>query len=300
MVSKTFNLKKPSLGEASSLDYFSLLKPRVMSLAIFTALSGQLLAVKNYNMHPVLFIISLFSIALGAGAAGCINMWYDRDIDAKMERTNQRPIPKGIIEPEEALSLGVVLSIISVMLLILASNYLSGILLGLSILFYIFVYTVWLKRKTYYNIVIGGAAGALPPVIGWASVSNEIGLLPFILFLLIFVWTPPHFWALALYIKEDYKKVNIPMLPVILGKKQTIKSIIRYSFYLYFVSILPFILSFSGKIYLFSAVILNCIFLFLAYKLDEKDVSKAKNLFKFSIIYLFFIFFLLVVDSFIK
>ena len=300
MVSRMLSVKKTSLGEATSLDYFSLLKPRVMSLAIFTALSGQLLALKDYTTHPVLLIISLFSIALGAGAAGCINMWYDRDIDSKMERTNQRAIPKGIIEPEEALSLGVILSIISVMLLILASNYLSGILLGLSILFYIFIYTVWLKRKTYYNIVIGGAAGALPPVIGWTSVSNEIGLLPFILFLLIFVWTPPHFWALSLYIKEDYKKVNIPMLPVILGKKQTIKSIIRYSFYLYLTSILPFVLNFSGKFYLCFAVILNSIFLFLAYRLNEKNVRKAKSLFKFSIIYLFLIFFLLVVDSFIK
>ena len=300
MSSRIFNDRKVSSDVSSSLDYFSLLKPRVMSLAIFTALVGQLLALGENSIHPILFIISLFSIALGAGAAGCINMWYDRDIDAKMIRTNQRPIPKGLIEPEEALTLGIILSIISVMLLILAANYLSGILLASSILFYIFIYTIWLKRKTYYNIVIGGAAGALPPVIGWTSVSNEVSMLPIILFLLIFVWTPPHFWALSLYINEDYKKVNIPMLPVVVGKEKTIKSIIRYSFYLYSVAILPFIFNLSGKIYLYSSVLLSFIFLILAYRLDKDDMTKAKNLFKYSILYLFLIFFILVIDSFIK
>ncbi len=300
MTSKILNGRKIESGGSTSLDYFSLLKPRVMSLAIFTALVGQILALEYNSIHPLLLIISLFSIALGAGAAGCINMWYDRDIDSKMRRTNQRPIPKGLIEPEEALSLGVILSIISVMLLSLSSNYLSGFLLASSILFYIFVYTIWLKRKTYYNIVIGGAAGALPPIIGWTSVSNEVSALPLILFLLIFVWTPPHFWALSLYTNEDYKKVKIPMLPVVLGKEKTIKSIIRYSFYLYLVSMLPFILKFSGKIYFFTSILLSLIFLILAYKLDKNDVKKAKNLFKFSIFYLFFLFFILVVDSFFR
>ena len=300
MTSRILNQNKLSADSGTVLDYFILLKPRVMSLAIFTALVGQLLAAGQNNVHPVLFLISLFSIALGAGAAGCINMWYDRDIDSKMERTSQRPIPKGLIVPEEALSLGVILSIISIILLVLASNYLSGILLAASILFYVFVYTIWLKRKTYYNIVIGGAAGALPPVIGWTSITNELSTLPIILFLLIFIWTPPHFWALSLYTNDDYKKVNIPMLPVVLGKEKTIKSIIRYSFYLYFISLLPYVFNFSGILYLFAAISLSTLFLFFSLKLDKNDLNKAKKLFKFSILYLFSIFFILVIDSFIK
>ena len=218
MANSYINTNKAKTELNTGYDYFLLLKPRVMSLAIFTALVGQILAYQSQKQHIVLFIISLFSIALGAGAAGCINMWYEKDIDSLMERTKNRPLPREIIRSDDALCMGIVLSIISVVLLSLSANYLSGILLASSILFYVFVYTVWLKRKTVYNIVIGGAAGALPPLIGWVSVSNEVSLFPILLFSIIFIWTPPHFWALSLYTNEDYKKANIPMLPVVLGK----------------------------------------------------------------------------------
>ena len=255
MFGNTLN-KQADSEFGSAYNYFKLLKPRVMSLAIFTALVGQILASQETNNNPLLTFISLFSIALGAGAAGCINMWYERDIDSLMQRTKNRPIPKGLIKPAEALSLGIVLSILSTMLLILSSNIYAGLLLLSSILFYIFVYTIWLKRKTYQNIVIGGAAGALPPLIGWVSVSESFNFFPIILFLIIFIWTPPHFWALSLYMNSDYRRVKIPMLPVIYGKKQTIRSIIKYSFALYLISLAPYFFSFSGLLYLFSAVIL--------------------------------------------
>ena len=280
--------------------YFTLLKPRVMSLAIFTALCGQVLALHVSPIHPILFLISLLSIAIGAGAAGCINMWYDRDIDKKMERTKDRPIPAGQVKPEEALGLGIILSIISVVLLGLASNLLASFLLASSILFYVFIYTIWLKRRTYYNIVIGGAAGALPPLIGWVSVTGGFNSFPVILFLLIFIWTPPHFWALSLFSKNDYEKVGLPMLPNVLGKKITIKSIIKYSYLLYLISLLPFLLNYSGKLYLLAAILLNTIFLFRAYSIKSKEnINSAKKLFKFSILYLFLIFIALIADNFL-
>jgi len=282
----------------SAYNYFKLLKPRVMSLAIFTALVGQILASQVTYNKPLLTFISLFSIALGAGAAGCINMWYERDIDSLMQRTKNRPIPKGLIKPAEALSLGIVLSILSTMLLILSSNIYAGLLLLSSILFYILVYTIWLKRKTYQNIVIGGAAGALPPLIGWVSVSESFNFFPIILFLIIFIWTPPHFWALSLYMNSDYKRVKIPMLPVIYGKKQTIRSIIKYSFALYLISLTPYFLNFSGLIYLFSAIVLGGIFIYFALNLNDKSDNSAKNLFKYSIVYLFLLYLILVIDSF--
>ena len=295
-----FTLNKRADSEfGSAYSYFMLLKPRVMSLAIFTALVGQILASQqNYN-NPLLTFISLFSIALGAGAAGCINMWYERDIDALMQRTKNRPIPKGLIKPAEALALGITLSILSTMLLILSSNIYAGFLLASSILFYIFIYTIWLKRKTYQNIVIGGAAGALPPLIGWVSVSASFDIFPIILFLIIFIWTPPHFWALSLYVNKDYKKVNIPMLPVIHGKKQTIRSIVKYSFGLYLISLLPYFFKFSGLVYFFSAIILGSLFIYFALNLSEKSDQSAKNLFKYSILYLFLLYLILVLDSFL-
>ncbi len=287
-------------AELSSIGaYFSLLKPRVMSLAIFTALCGQILALQNNTSHPVLFLISLLSIAIGAGAAGCINMWYDRDIDAKMHRTKDRPIPSGIVRPDEALGLGILLSIISVLLLGLASNLLASLLLASSILFYVFIYTIWLKRRTYYNIVIGGAAGALPPVIGWVSVSGDINSFPIILFLLIFIWTPPHFWALSLFSENDYGKVGLPMLPNVLGRKTTIKSIIKYSYLLYLISLLPYFLKYSGVFYFIVAVLLNTLFLYIAYCIKPQDSISSKKLFKFSILYLFMIFIALVADNFL-
>jgi len=279
--------------------YFTLLKPRVMSLAIFTALCGQILALHDNPVHPILFLVSLLSIAIGAGAAGCINMWYDKDIDAKMQRTKDRPIPLGIIKSDEALGLGILLSIISVLLLGLASNLLASFLLASSILFYVFIYTIWLKRRTYYNIVIGGAAGALPPLIGWVSVSGGINSFPVILFFLIFIWTPPHFWALSLFSENDYGKVGLPMLPNVLGKKTTIKSIIKYSYLLYLISLLPFFLDYSGVLYLVIAVILNTLFLYMAYCIKPNDIKSSKKLFKYSIFYLFMIFIALIVDNFL-
>mgnify|MGYP001161490013 FL=1 len=283
------------LGSIS--DYFALLKPRVMSLAIFTALCGQILALKQNNIHPVLFLVSLLSIALGAGAAGCINMWYDKDIDAKMRRTKSRPIPSGIIKPDEALGLGIILSILSVVLLGLASNILASFLLASSILFYIFIYTIWLKRKTYQNIVVGGAAGALPPLIGWVSVTNQITIFPIVLFLIIFIWTPPHFWALSLFSENDYEKAGIPMLPNVLGRTITKKSIIKYSYFLYLSSLLPYLLGFSGNLYLFISLLFNTFFIYLAYNVDINNHKTSRKLFKFSIIYLFIIFVSLVTDN---
>lgn len=283
----------------SAYSYFALLKPRVMSLSIFTALVGQILALQQFTNHPLLTFFSLFSIALGAGAAGCINMWYDRDIDAIMERTKNRPIPKGLVQPAEALTLGITLAILSTLLLTLASNIFAGFLLAFSILFYIFIYTVWLKRKTYQNIVIGGAAGALPPLIGWASISNEFNFFPIILFLIIFVWTPPHFWALSLYINNDYKKVNIPMLPVLHGKKHTIKSIVKYSLLMYTLSLLPYFFSYSGLIYLTLAMVLGGIFVFLSVSLKVNDNKSAKNLFRYSILYLFLLYLALIIDAYL-
>ena len=280
--------------------YIALLKPRVMSLAIFTAFCGQTLALNLNTIQPFLFLVSLLSIAIGAGAAGCINMWYDKDIDAVMNRTKSRPIPMGIIKPDEALGLGITLSILSVVLLGLASNLLSSLLLASSILFYIFVYTIWLKRKTYQNIVIGGAAGALPPLIGWVSVANEISFFPIMLFLIIFIWTPPHFWALSLYSDNDYEKAGIPMLPNILGKKVTKKSIVKYSYFLYFFCILPYLAGFSGKFYLLAALILNTYFLYLAHTININDENTSRKLFKFSIIYLFLIFISFIMDNLIN
>tara|TARA_A100000164_G_C21733481_1_gene688739 strand:- start:75 stop:899 length:825 start_codon:yes stop_codon:yes gene_type:complete len=271
-----------------------------MSLAIFSAFSGQVLALSMNKIHPALFIFSLLSIAMGAGAAGCINMWYDKDIDAKMLRTKDRPIPSGKIKPDEALALGVVLSILSIVLLGLASNLLASLLLASSILFYIFIYTIWLKRKTYYNIVIGGAAGALPPVIGWASVANNIEGLPLILFFLIFIWTPPHFWALSLFSKIDYENAGLPMLPNVKGKKETIKSIIRYSYLLYIVGLLPYFLGYSGVLYLIFSILLSSVFLYLSFCLKKNNDKFSKKLFKYSIIYLFMIFIILMADNFIK
>ena len=297
MLNNIMNKKaEPEIG--SAYNYFILLKPRVMSLAVFTALVGQLLALQNNINHPMLTLFSLFSIALGAGGAGCINMWYDRDIDAIMDRTKSRPIPQGLIKPAEALSLGIILSILSTVLLTLSANIISGILLSSSILFYVFIYTMWLKRKTYQNIVIGGAAGALPPLIGWASISDSISFYPIILFLIIFIWTPPHFWALSLYTNQDYKKAKIPMLPVLLGKKQTIKSILKYSFFLYLVSLLPYFFKYSGITYLITALLLGTYFVYLALMLKEESIRSAKNLFRYSILYLFILYLVLVIDSF--
>lgn len=300
MVSKT--ARNHALGndinESSLEDFLSLLKPRVMSLAIFTSVCGLLLAPNQ--IHPFLIFVAILCISIGAGASGAINMWYDQDIDGLMVRTKGRPIPQGKISALDALGFGTILAIISVLVLGLAVNYFAAFLLFFSIFFYIFIYTIWLKRRTPQNIVIGGAAGAFPPVIGWACSTGDISVFPLILFLIIFMWTPPHFWALALYKDIEYSKAKVPMLPVVKGKKITKIQIMIYSMILFAVTTLPFLLEFSGLIYIIAASILNTYFCYLSFRLlkssDNDKLSYAPKLFKFSILYLYCIFSFLVID----
>ena len=244
--------------ESSVEDFLSLLKPRVMSLAIFTSICGLFLA--PIQMHPFFIFLSILCISIGAGASGAINMWYDQDIDGLMVRTQGRPIPQGKISALDALGFGVILALVSVLILGLAVNYFAAFLLFFSIFFYVFIYTIWLKRRTPQNIVIGGAAGAFPPVIGWACSTGDVSTFPLILFLIIFMWTPPHFWALALYKDIEYSKAKVPMLPVVKGKKTTKRQIMIYSIILFAVTILPFLFGFSGLLYLISALALNSYF----------------------------------------
>jgi protoheme IX farnesyltransferase len=300
LVSKT--ARNHALGndtnESSLEDFLSLLKPRVMSLAIFTSVCGLLLAPNQ--IHPFLIFVAILCISIGAGASGAINMWYDQDIDGLMVRTKGRPIPQGKISALDALGFGTILAIISVLVLGLAVNYFAAFLLFFSIFFYIFIYTIWLKRRTPQNIVIGGAAGAFPPVIGWACSTGDISAFPLILFLIIFMWTPPHFWALALYKDIEYSKAKVPMLPVVKGKKITKMQIMIYSMILFAVTTLPFLLEFSGLIYIIAASILNTYFCYLSFRLlkssDNDELSYAPKLFKFSILYLYCIFSFLVID----
>ena len=284
--------------ESSVEDFLSLLKPRVMSLAIFTSICGLFLA--PIQIHPFFIFLSILCISIGAGASGAINMWYDQDIDGLMVRTQGRPIPQGKISALDALGFGVILALVSVLILGLAVNYFAAFLLFFSIFFYVFIYTIWLKRRTPQNIVIGGAAGAFPPVIGWACSTGDVSTFPLILFLIIFMWTPPHFWALALYKDIEYSKAKVPMLPVVKGKKTTKRQIMIYSIILFAVTILPFLFGFSGLLYLISALILNSYFCYLAFKLlksyDDDKLLYAPKLFKFSILYLYSIFSFLVLD----
>ncbi len=288
-----------AINHSSVGDYFSLLKPRVMSLVVFTGLVGLVIA--PGNIHPLIAFIAILCIAIGSGAAGAINMWYDRDIDAVMKRTENRAIPLGKITPEQAIEFGAVLSVASVLLMAIAVNYISAALLATAILFYVFVYTIWLKRKTTQNIVIGGAAGAFPPIIGWAAVTGNITIEPIILFLIIFFWTPPHFWALSLYRNEDYKRANIPMLPVIHGAFYTKKQILIYSIYLFLASLLPFAIGIAGITYALSAIILGVIFIKKSFiLLLSNNTEGAPGLFGYSILYLFLLFSALVIDMIIR
>jgi len=284
--------------ESSVEDFLSLLKPRVMSLAIFTSICGLFLA--PIQMHPFFIFLSILCISIGAGASGAINMWYDQDIDGLMVRTQGRPIPQGKISALDALGFGVILALVSVLILGLAVNYFAAFLLFFSIFFYVFIYTIWLKRRTPQNIVIGGAAGAFPPVIGWACSTGDVSTFPLILFLIIFMWTPPHFWALALYKDIEYSKAKVPMLPVVKGKKTTKRQIMIYSIILFAVTILPFLFGFSGLLYLISALALNSYFCYLAFRLfkskEDDKLLYAPKLFKFSILYLYSIFSFLVID----
>ncbi len=279
-------------------DWLQLLKPRVMSLVVFTGLVG--LVVAPGHLHPVLAATAIFCIALGAGAAGAINMWYDRDIDAVMRRTQGRPIPSGKIEAHAALSYGVVLSILSVLIMSLATNWVAGAALAGSIGFYVFVYTMWLKRRTPQNIVIGGAAGAFPPIIGWAAVTGSITLEPLVLFAIIFIWTPPHFWALSLWAHADYEKAGVPMLPVVSGARETRRQILVYTLLLAPLGLAPWALGFAGPAYAVVAGLLGLGFLYYAITVwrDPQDAAgrsltndaPARRTFRFSLLYLALLF----------
>ncbi len=276
-------------------DFLQLLKPRVMSLVVFSGFAGMMVA--PGHLHPLLAAVAVLCIAVGAGASGAINMWYDRDIDAVMSRTRHRPIPAGRIEPSEAAGFGVVLAIVSVGMMGIAVNWLAAGLLAGAILFYVLVYTMWLKRRTPQNIVIGGAAGAFPPMIGWAAENGHLGLAPIVLFLLIFMWTPPHFWALALFRSADYTKAGVPMLPVVAGPVATKRQMLIYTLLLFPVALLPWMLGIAGPVYGASAALLGALFILAAVSVwfDPTDRS-AKRMFGFSILYLFLLFALLIVD----
>jgi len=274
-------------------DFIALMKPRVMSLVVFTALVGMVLAPDQ--LHPVLAVIALVCIAVGAGASGALNMWYDADIDACMQRTASRPIPRGHVTPDEALTFGMILAIGSVLTLGLIINWLAGALLAGTIVFYVLVYTMWLKRRTPQNIVIGGAAGAFPPMIGWAAATGSISIESIVLFLIIFMWTPPHFWALALYRARDYERAGVPMLPVVAGADETRKQIVIYSALLVPLGIWPAFMGFGGPLYALFSIMLGAIFLALAINMhairEGREADKAaKQLFGFSILYLFGLF----------
>ncbi len=272
-------------------DYFLLLKPKVMSLVVFTGFAGMWVAPGLDTLHPFLAFIAILCIAVGAGAAGAINMWFDCDIDAIMNRTKDRPIPIGRVRPEEALSFGIILSLASVVMMGLALNWLAAGLLAFASLFYVFVYTMWLKRTTPQNIVIGGAAGAFPPVIGWAAVTGDVTLYPVILFLIIFFWTPPHFWALSLFANEDYKRANIPMMTVVAGERSTKIQMLVYTLLLFPLTLSPYVFGFENFSYLVAASILSGFFVFTALRvLGSDNMKNAKLMFGYSVFYLFALF----------
>jgi len=285
-----------AVDDAQVADIFALLKPRVMSLVVFTGFAG--LYVAPGSIHPLLAAVAVLAIAVGAGAAGAINMWYDRDIDAVMSRTRDRPIPSGRVQPPEALSLGVVLSLLSVMMMGLAVNWVAAALLAFANAFYVFVYTVWLKRRTPQNIVIGGAAGAFPPMIGWAAVTGGVSLESAVLFLIIFMWTPPHFWSLALYKDGEYAKAGVPMLPVVAGKRETRRQILIYALMLWPLTLAPCLLGGAGAIYGVTALLMGGLFVWQAVRVYlERDERSARQMFGLSILYLFALFTALIVDG---
>ena len=284
------------------IAFFNLMKPRVMSLVIFTCAVGLLIAPEKINFTNAIF--SLIAVALGSGAAGALNMWYESDLDSLMTRTCLRPIPTGKLTKNQALIFGILSSVISIIALYTFSNLISASILAITILFYFFVYTVWLKRKTPQNIVIGGAAGALPPVIGWAIATNGISLEPIILFLIIFVWTPSHFWALSLYKTDDYRKARIPMLPITSGIQTTKLNIFVYSIILFPIALSPYFFNFSGTIYLTFATIMSGYYVLISYKLlkEKNSINEKKiasKLFAYSILYLFLIFVFILIDKII-
>ena len=282
-------------SEAGVADFVALLKPRVMSLVVFTGFAGLIAA--PGTLHPLLAAIAILCIAVGAGAAGAINMWFDRDIDALMARTAGRPIPAGRMEASEALTFGVVLSVGAILTMALAVNFVAAALLALSIGFYVFVYTMWLKRRTPQNIVIGGAAGAFPPMIGWAAVTGDVTLASISLFAIIFMWTPPHFWALSLFRAGEYARAGVPMLPVVAGVRETKRQILIYTAILVPLAMVPSFLGITGVTYALVVLALGLVFMAGAIALwrDASDAA-AKRLFGYSIIYLFLVFTLMMAD----
>jgi heme o synthase len=282
---------------AGARDYLELMKPRVMSLVVFTALVGLVLA--PGHVHPVIGLTALICIAVGAGASGALNMWYDADIDARMARTAGRPIPAGRLRPGEALAFGLVLAGFSVAVLGLLVNVVAAALLALTIGFYVVIYTMWLKRWTPQNIVIGGAAGALPPIIGWASVTGGVSLEPVVLFLIIFMWTPPHFWALALYRKDDYARAGVPMLPVVAGDDATRRQILLYTLILAPLGVVPWLMGYAGIGYGVAAVAGGAIMIALALRIraEKEGFRASKQMFAFSILYLFLLFAVLLIEQ---
>jgi heme o synthase len=284
-------------------DYLALMKPRVMSLVVFTALVGMVAAPGSIN--PVLGFIAILCIAVGAGASGALNMWYDADIDADMQRTMGRPIPQGRVTADEALTFGIVLSLFSVFTLGMLVNYAAGALLAFTIAFYVFIYTMWLKRRTPQNIVIGGAAGAFPPMVGWAAMTGNVSTESMLMFAIIFMWTPPHFWALALYRCKDYEKVGVPMLPVVAGPDETRRQILIYTALFLPLCIAPYVIGLGGLTYLVTAAGLGAVFAYLAWRVyqvreGQAADATAKKLFLFSILYLFALFAVLLGEHIVR
>jgi protoheme IX farnesyltransferase len=288
------------LSDGDAHDFIALLKPRVMSLVVFTALVGMLVAPGSIN--PVVGFIAIICIAVGGGASGALNMWYDADIDKVMKRTAGRPIPAGRVAPETALGFGLVLSAFSVSILGLAVNWLAAALLAFTIFFYAVIYTMWLKRSTPQNIVIGGAAGALPPVIGWACVTGDVSLESLVLFLIVFLWTPAHFWALALFKSDDYGKAGVPMLPNVAGARATKRQMLVYAVLTSVSAVLPWIMGFASPLYGAVAVALGVVFVWhsvqvLRMREDDARMLPAKKMFGYSLVYLFVVFVALLADS---
>jgi protoheme IX farnesyltransferase len=284
---------------SSVRDFYDLMKPRVMSLVIFTSLVGLVLS--PINIHPFIALIAIMCIAIGAGASGVLNMWYDSDIDGLMKRTINRPIPAGNINKNEALTYGMVISAGSVVIMGILINWSASFLLAFTIFFYAVIYTMWLKRRTMQNIVIGGAAGAFPPVIGWLSTGAPITIEPVILFLIIFLWTPPHFWALAIVTSGDYEKASIPMMPNVVGDNYTKRQIVYYSVIMSISVILPYYIGMVSILYLIPAIILSLIFIIISLQLlkssdEQKQKKYSKKLFLYSILYLFLIYILFLID----
>ena len=288
----------PQLRDAAVRDFIALLKPRVMSLVVFTGFAGMIVA--PGSIHPVIAAIAILCTAIATGASGAINMWFERDLDAKMERTKNRPLPAGRMEPDAALTFGCVLASGSVMVMGLGVNWVAAALLALAIGFYVFVYTIWLKRRTPQNIVVGGAAGAFPPMIGWAAVTGDVSLGGIALFALIFIWTPPHFWALALYKCDDYENAGVPMLPVVSGVQETKKQILLYTVLLLPVPLIPWWMGIASAVWGALAVAFSLSFIGFAAKvwLDKTDRA-PRQMFRFSLLYLSVLFAGLIADSLI-